>query len=183
MTADRTPLGGRILELAPGPGYTAIALARSGDYEVVGLDISATFVEIERANAEAAGVAVDFRHGNAAEMPFEDESFDLVLCCAAFKNFAQPVEALREIRRVLRPTGRALIVDLRRDVSKQAVAEDVGRMGLGAVGRATTRFILGTMLPRRAYTKAQFADLLAKAEFRSYDIEETPLSLVIDLYR
>jgi ubiquinone/menaquinone biosynthesis C-methylase UbiE len=182
MAAERTPSGGRILEVAPGPGYTAIELAKAG-YEVVGLDSSQTFVEIARKNADEAGVGIDFRLGNSAELPFEDGEFDSVLCCAAFKNFAQPVGALREFRRVLKPGGRALVVDLRKDVSQEAVAEDVKRMGLGTVGRATTRFILGTMLPRRAYTKAQFAELLAKADVSAYDIAETPISLVIDIYR
>jgi hypothetical protein len=39
------------------------------------------------------------------------------------------------------------------------------------------------MLPRRAYTKAQFAELLAEADVTAYDIAETPISLVIDIYR
>ena len=163
MAVDRTPAGGRILEVAAGPGRTAIELARTGDYEVTGHDISEAFVEIARANAAEAGVPVDFRHGDAAALPFEDGTFDFVLCCAAFKNFSHPVGALREFRRVLKPGGRALVVDPR--------------------SQAPTRFILGAMLPRRAYTKAQFAEMLSKAEVAAYDVEETPLSLLIDLYR
>ena len=183
LAMERAPHGGRILELAPGPGYTSIALAKAGDYEVTGLDISASFVEIARRNAAEAGVRVDFRLGNASAMPLEDAQFDLVLCCAAFKNFAEPVAALREISRVLRPDGRALIIDLRRDVSKQAVAEDVRRMGLGAVGSATTRFILGSWLPRRAYAKEEFARFVAQTDFASFEIVEDPLALRLDLLK
>src|SRR5690349_16745212 len=66
------PDGGRILEVAPGPGYLAIELARQERYEVIGLDISATFVQIARAKAAQAGVAAEFHQGDAAHMPFGD---------------------------------------------------------------------------------------------------------------
>src|SRR5580693_7049642 len=65
LVADRVPPGGRVLEVAPGPGFCAIEIAKSSRYSVAGLDISESFVRIARANAGEAGVAVDFRHGNA----------------------------------------------------------------------------------------------------------------------
>jgi SAM-dependent methyltransferase len=94
--AGQVPPGGRVLEVAPGPGYFAIELSRLGGYQVTGLDISRTFVEIARRNAADARVDVEFRQGNAASMPFADDSFDFLLCRAAFKNFSQPVRALQE---------------------------------------------------------------------------------------
>lgn len=54
----------------------------------------------------------DFRQGDAARMPFEDETFDFIICRAAFKNFAQPITALDEMNRVLKTGGKALILDL-----------------------------------------------------------------------
>src|SRR5258708_3379640 len=62
--------GADVLELAPGPGYLAIALARLGDYRIVGLDISRSFVRIAAKNAAKAGVDIDFQHGDASAMPF-----------------------------------------------------------------------------------------------------------------
>ncbi len=88
-----------------GPGYFAIELAKLGDYRVTGLDISETFVEIARANAAQAGVKVDFRRGDASNLPFPKESFDFLLCRAAFKNFSEPQRALEEMHRVLKPSG------------------------------------------------------------------------------
>ncbi|MGR6914745.1 methyltransferase domain-containing protein [[Actinomadura] parvosata] len=175
------PKGSRILEVAPGPGYLSIALARTGDYTVTGLDISETFVAIARGKALEAGVPVDFRHGNASDMPFDDGAFDFLICCAAFKNFADPAGALREMRRVLRDGGSGLIVDLRRDVSKEAVEQDVARMGMGAVSRAFTRFALRWFLPRRAYTKAEFEALVPAAGFGSYEVRQTPIALEVEL--
>jgi len=84
------PDGADVLEVAPGPGYFAIELARLGRFRVTGLDISRTFVDIASENARQAGVSVDFRRGDAASMLLADESFDLIVCQAAFKNFAQP---------------------------------------------------------------------------------------------
>src|SRR5690349_6566746 len=74
--AEQVPAGGRVLEVAPGPGYLSIELAKLGKVEVTGLDISETFVKIEQQNAAEAGVKVDFNHGDAARMPFDDNSFD-----------------------------------------------------------------------------------------------------------
>lgn len=178
---ERAPAGADILEVAPGPGYSSIELAGTGDYTVTGLDISASFVQIARQQAAEAGVQVDFRHGNVSAMPFEDASFDFIVCCAAFKNFSDPVGALREMHRVLRPGGRAYINDLRRDLSKEAVDADVARMHLGPVNRAITRYVLRSVLPKRAYDKRQFAALISHTDFRTFDIQETPLSLVIEL--
>src|SRR5262249_51183408 len=104
IVAERTSEGACILEVAPGPGYLAIEVARSGR-KVTGLDISRSFVEIARRNAEKAGVAAEFRHGNASAMPFDGESFDFVICMAAFKNFADPLDAINEMHRVLRRGG------------------------------------------------------------------------------
>lgn len=177
----RVPAGADVLEVAPGPGYLAIELARTGDYTVTGLDVSTSFVEMARQKAAEAGVQIDFRHGNVSAMPFENESFDFIVCCAAFKNFSDPVGALREMHRVLRPGGRAYINDLRRDVSKEAVDADVARMGLGAVNRAITRYVLRSVLPRQAYDKRQFAALISHTDFRTFDIQETPISLDIEL--
>src|SRR5579871_6143263 len=82
--AERVPPGGSVLEVAPGPGYLSIELAKLGKCQVTGLDISETFVKIERQNAAASGVKVDFNHGDATSMPFDDNRFDFAVCVAAF---------------------------------------------------------------------------------------------------
>jgi ubiquinone/menaquinone biosynthesis C-methylase UbiE len=99
------PDGTNMLEVAPGPGFLAIEMAKGGKFHVTGLDISKTFVELARKNAAGVGVSIDFREGNASAMPFAENSFDLLVCRAAFKNFSEPVKALHEMHRVLRPGG------------------------------------------------------------------------------
>src|SRR5262249_26870403 len=131
VVAGQVASAGSILELAPGPGYLAIELARLGTYRIVGLDISQSFVEMARRNAQEAGVAVEFEQGNAARMPIEAVTLDFIVCRAAFKNFTEPVQALQEMHRVLRPGGKALIIDLRPDASSEAINAEVKKMGLG----------------------------------------------------
>jgi ubiquinone/menaquinone biosynthesis C-methylase UbiE len=97
--------GASVLEIAPGPGYLSIELAKLGKYNIVGWDISKDFVEIARKNAKAAGVEVDFREGNAADIISPDSRFDFIICTAAFKNFKEPLKALNEMHRVLKPGG------------------------------------------------------------------------------
>jgi ubiquinone/menaquinone biosynthesis C-methylase UbiE len=177
--AQQIPPGSRVLEVAPGPGYFAIELAKLGDYRIAGLDISETFVDIARANAVAANVRVDFRQGNASAMRFPESRFDFILCRAAFKNFTQPVEALAEMHRVLKPGGRALIIDLRRDASSQAVAQAVDAMNLGSVNRIVTKLTFRFMLLQRAYTKAEFAGLLSRSKFTGREIAESLLGLEV----
>src|SRR5437879_9700790 len=118
---DGLPSGAGVLEVAPGPGYLAIEMARLGRCRVTGLDISRTFVEIATEHARQAGVSVDFRRGDVASLPFEAESFDLIVCQAAFKNFAQPVRALDEMHRVLRGGGAAVIQDMNRETPGAAI--------------------------------------------------------------
>jgi len=168
--AERLPPGAKILEIAPGPGYLAIALARFGRYDITGLDISRSFVGIATDNAVKAGVEVDFRVGDAAAIPFADASFDFIVCRAAFKNFTQPMQALREMQRVLKPAGQALIIDLRRDASSAAIDREVRDMNLPWLARAMTTAILKYALRPRAYTLAEMRGMAA-AVFGGCEIE------------
>jgi len=169
--AERVPPGSRVLEVAPGPGYLAIEIAKSGRYDVTGLDISKSFVRIATENARNAEVAVDFRHGNASHMPFAAASFDYVVCMAAFKNFADPVGALNEIHRVLKPGGRASIYDLRKDASRDAIEKGVRDMRLSTLNAAMTRWAFRFWLLKRAYSRQALQRLAEQSCFGTCDIE------------
>lgn len=182
--AARLSGGEEVLELAPGPGYLSIELAKLGNYRITGLDISETFVEIARKNAREAGVDIDFRHGDASRMPFEDDTFDFIVCRAAFKNFSRPVAALDEMHRVLKPGGRALILDLRGDVSREAVEKHVKEdLGLNGFNRFMTKWAFKFMLIKRAYTKDAFEQLVSKSRFKTCDIQTDTISLEVWLQK
>jgi ubiquinone/menaquinone biosynthesis C-methylase UbiE len=168
-----------VLEVAPGPGYFAIELARLGDYRVTGLDISQTFVEIARANAASAEVQAEFQRGDASRMPFEEGRFDYLVCRAAFKNFSRPEAALQEMCRVLKPGGRALIIDMRRDASPDSMKRAARNLKAGTFNRLFVYLTFRWMLVRRAYTKAEFERMIAQSGFRRVEIREELIGLEI----
>lgn len=180
MAANLAP-GARVLEVAPGPGYFAVALAKLDHFEITGLDISKTFVEIARRNAREQNASVDFQQGNASQMPLADASFDLVVCRAAFKNFSEPVRALTEMRRVLRPGGKALIIDLRRDTPQKEIDRYVDAMDTGAVNAAFMKWTFRFMLLKRAYTRQEFERMIAESGWRNYEIKDAPVGFEITL--
>lgn len=168
--AAQVPPGSSVLEVAPGPGYMALELARLGDYRITGLDISRSFVRIAAESARRAGLTIDFRHGDVAHLPFPAESFDFVTCTAAFKNFPDPVAALDEIFRVLRPAGRASIFDMRKDAPPAAIEQEVRDMQLSAPSAFVTRLIFRYGLLRAAYTRAALEALVERSRFGSGQI-------------
>ena len=173
--------GSRILEVAPGPGYLAIEIAKRGSYTVTGLDISKTFVEIATVNARKASVNVEFQHGNASAMPFADDTFDFILCRAAFKNFSQPLEALNEMHRVLKPEGRALIIDLRKDASMDDISAYINDANVGWANSLIYKMTFRYLLIPRAYSKRQFIDMAASSRFGAAEISESGIGFEITL--
>jgi len=173
--------GSQILEVAPGPGYLAIEIAKRGSYTITGLDISKTFVEIATANARRASVDVDFQHGNASAMPFADDTFDFILCRAAFKNFSQPLEALNEMHRVLKPEGRAFIIDLRKDASMDDISAYIRDANVGWANSLIYKMTFRYLLIPRAYSKRQFIEMAASSRFGGAEINESGIGFEITL--
>lgn len=180
-TAERVtahlPNGGDVLEVAPGPGFLAIEIARDGRFRVTGLDISKTFVELARNNAAAEGVDAEFRQGNASQMPFADNSFDLLVCRAAFKNFSAPEKALHEMRRVLRPGGAATIIDLRRDVPMTEITRYIDSLHLSTVSQLFAAMTFRFMLLKRAYTIPELEKMVSGIGFSRTNIQTTEIGL------
>jgi ubiquinone/menaquinone biosynthesis C-methylase UbiE len=181
--AKQLPSGGAVLEVAPGPGYLAIELARRypGVYRITGLDISHSLVRIATENARRAGVTIDFRHGDVANMPFEAESFDFVVCVAAFKNFADPVAALDEIHRVLRRGGRASIFDMRRDAPREAIDKEIRDMRLSPPHAWLMKWIFRLGLLRAAYTRGRLEAVVARSRFGRGDIVQDGIGFELRL--
>jgi ubiquinone/menaquinone biosynthesis C-methylase UbiE len=173
--AEQLAPGAQVLEVAPGPGYLAVELAKLGPYRITGLDVSRSFVRMATEYAARAAVDVEFRQGDAASLPFLDGTFDFVVCRAAFKNFSNPVAALGEMHRVLRLGGKALVIDMRNDASNEAIDLTVDEMRLGRIDAFLTRAIFKHMLRRWAYSRDDFARMAAASPFGRADIKETPM--------
>lgn len=171
-----------ILEVAPGPGYFSIELAKMGNYNITGMDISADFVKICKINAQRENVTINFVQGNVSAMPFEDNIYDFLFCSAAFKNFKEPVKALREMYRVLKNDGIGLIVDMNRNASKQALnelAEETSKPGFERWYMKTTF----KNLCKSAYSKSEFEDMIKQTSFDKYEIKESGIGFYVYLYK
>jgi ubiquinone/menaquinone biosynthesis C-methylase UbiE len=166
--------GARVLEVAPGPGFLSIELAKRG-LLVRAVDISKTFVEIAKRNAAAAGIEAHFDLGNAAALPVEDDSVDFVVCRAAFKNFTEPVKALAEFRRVLRPGGKLLLIDMRRDASMASIRQYVEGLGVSRLNRWFMMFVFRNMLIKRAYRLQQIHHMAREAGWIDPKIDPAPM--------
>jgi ubiquinone/menaquinone biosynthesis C-methylase UbiE len=180
--AESVVPGARVLEVAPGPGYLSIELANRG-FAVTGVEISADFVAIEKRNAQEAGVAVDFRQGNASDLPLADGEFDFIICSAAFKNFKEPLKAMTEMYRVLKPGGTALIIDMNRDCTKEDIAEELNKTGMKGVDRLFVGWSFRTVLKNGAYTKAGFEELIAQTQFGRHEIQKGGIGFGVWLYK
>jgi ubiquinone/menaquinone biosynthesis C-methylase UbiE len=179
--SSQLPPDSLVVEVAPGPGYFCIELAKRGSYNITGLDISHSMVRIATKKAAEAGVRASFIQGSASNMPFPKNSFDFLLCRAAFKNFAHPIEALQEMSRVLKPDGRALIIDLKRNASSQEISQGIDQMGLSWFNRIMTKLAFKTMLIKSAYTREEFERMIWEASFSDVQIEENYMGFEITM--
>jgi SAM-dependent methyltransferase len=103
---------GNILDVACGPGVVTAAIAPSAA-SVTAFDATEPMLEKARARCAKAGlVNVDFRRGDAENLPFEDAQYDGVVTRLAVHHFADPQRALNEMFRVLRHGGTAVVVDV-----------------------------------------------------------------------
>ncbi len=112
QTLDLAP-NARVLDLATGTGDLALALSnRHGARTVVGLDPSPSMLASARRKQEKAKARILLIRGDAHMLPFSDGSFDAVTVAFGVRNFSQRALALHEIRRVLEPGGRLVVLEL-----------------------------------------------------------------------
>jgi len=111
---------GTALEIGPGPGYLGIEwLKKTRDTFLKGLDINKDMLTIAQRNASEFGVSqrVEYKLGNAKQLPFDDETFDAVFTNGSLHEWADPIVVFNEVHRVLKNGGRYCITDLRRDIT------------------------------------------------------------------
>lgn len=105
----------KVLDVACGTGeFERIVLAKNPEQRIVGVDISEQMLAIAQRKLQPFS-SVSFAVANTSDLPFADQSFDVVVSANAFHYFDHPDTALREMKRVLKSAGRVIILDWCRD--------------------------------------------------------------------
>ena len=110
LRAAALPAGARVVDVAAGPGTLSLLAAAAGA-RVSAIDISERMLAALRDRAAAAGLAaaLDVRQGDAQALPFESGAYDGAFSMFGLMFFPDRLAGLREMRRVLRPGGRAVV--------------------------------------------------------------------------
>ena len=152
VAKKRGMTSGKVLDVGTGTGLLAIEFAkRVPGVEVTGLDLSDVVLELARDNVRKSEgpLRVSFEKGDAEDMPFEDDTFDLVISSNTLHLIENPIRVFNEIQRVLKPQGAFLISDLRRS-------------WLGMLSRDL----------RAAYTPDEVRDLVGQSELQNWEVKD-----------
>ena len=101
------------MDLATGTGDFALAADRLGPQQVVGIDMAIEMLRLGAAKVAAKGPSarVDLLVGDAEQLPFQDNTFDMVTGAFGVRNFGHIPSGLAEAHRVLKPGGQLLVLD------------------------------------------------------------------------
>jgi SAM-dependent methyltransferase len=106
--------GGRILDAGCGLAYGTKMLSQSGGDEVIGVDLASAVLDSVRADMPAN---VRLEVGDVRDLPYQDDSFDVVVCFEVIEHLDEPGVALDELTRVLAPDGLLLVSSPNRNVT------------------------------------------------------------------
>jgi ubiquinone/menaquinone biosynthesis C-methylase UbiE len=161
-------VGTRVLDVACGTGVVAReAASRVGKHgQVVGVDLNAGMLAMARTLPHPSGVSIEWKEGNVTALPLQEASFDVVICQQGLQFFPDKPAALRDMRRVLVPTGH-LVLSVWRRIShcpwQRAVADALERhVGADAATGIRAAFALAD--------REELRSLITAAGFRTVRI-------------
>jgi ubiquinone/menaquinone biosynthesis C-methylase UbiE len=186
--------GERVLDVACGTGVvTRLAAARVGAAgRVVGLDINAEMLAVAASLPAVEGAPVEWLEANGQDIPLPDAAFDAVLCQQGLQQFPDRPAALREMRRVLAPSGRlaatvwsriegnpgmaALVAALERHVGPEAANNRRAPCALGDAGELYRLLIEAGFRDVQVRTFVQTARFPSPEGLVAAQLAATPLS-------
>jgi|SRR5690554_1724304 len=167
---------GNALEVGPGPGYLGLEwLSKTEKTRLTGIEISQNMIDLATKNALRYGLRdrVSYRLGNADKVPFPDQSFDAVFSNGSLHEWEDPKKIFNEIHRVLKPGGKVLISDLRRNLSLPVKC-------LFYLGSKPTSMRKGlTSSLRASYLKDEIEKVLKESVLNYARIKTNPFGLTI----
>lgn len=155
---------GSLLDIGTGTGWLLLKLHQiSPKMRLVGLDVSSSMVAQGRKNMARAGLAdlIDIREGNASDIPFPDECFDIVVSTGSIHHWKEPEAGLNEVYRVLKDRGYALMYDVVSD-TPEMILEEIRR----EFGRLRTMIFWLHGFEEPFYTRKDFEALARSTLFK-----------------
>jgi len=140
LKAIGQPAGLAVLDAGCGEGYLSRILARNGA-TVTGVDSSAKLIEAARAQSSADALPVSFDVAGVDELPYKDDTFDLVVCNHLINDLYDPGKPISEFARVLRRGGRLIILMLHPCFYNKHAERDQATNGMIASSYFETRSV------------------------------------------
>lgn len=174
------PAGARLLDIACGTGNMSFPAARRGA-KVTGIDLVAQHIEQARRRASAEGIEIRFDEGDAEQLPYQNESFDVVMGVTGVMFAPHPSRVAAEMTRVCRPGGSILMANyLREGFIGEMVA--IGSRYLPSTGELPSPLLWGDEEIVRQRFDGQITDL--RMERTSFRLDYPfPPQDVMNLYR
>lgn len=145
------PTEATVLDLPCGTGeFEHLLLAKNPTQKIVGVDISEAMLQIAQQKYENYP-NVSFHTAKASDLPFDSNCFDRIICANSFHYFDDPIAALNEMKRVLNPNGKLIILDWCRDYLSCKILDFVLKIFDSAY--------------QQSYTQEEFHNLLMSAKW------------------
>ena len=141
-----------ILDVACGTGeFERLLLEKNPTQKIIGIDISEKMLDLARKKHDAFS-SVEFKQASVNSLPFESNYFDVVVCANSFHFFDKPQLALAEMKRVVKPHGKVIILDWNKDYFVCRICD----------------WLLQIFDPvhQQCYTQAELNQLLVSAKFK-----------------
>jgi ubiquinone/menaquinone biosynthesis C-methylase UbiE len=153
----------KILELGCSTGYITRYIAQKFECEITGIDLSDFVLKIAREETEKLHLTnTVFRTGNVEDLPFPDNSFDIVFGEAITALVPNPIMALKEYKRVLKPNGKVATLDLFMNESlSEKLKEEISNV---------MSIVIGVQV--RARTFQEWEQIFAKSGFSSIRMDK-----------
>lgn len=164
-----------VVDVGCGPGYLVAVLARElPDERVIGVDLSEEMTRVAAANMASLGLGrTSFLRGDAAGLPFDNGSVGFIVSTLSLHHWSDPAAAFREFYRALKPGGRFLVFDVRRD----AMNLFYGLFALARLvflPRSLRRLNEPTGSALASYVPAEIEEMMEASPFTEWTIKRGP---------